>query len=428
MFITQDEIDQHFLNEGTESRLTIYSHFCYPHTPEEHQKFIKSQFGEYSGGSRAGYGYTKTYKGLDYERDYNFKKYDAVHLTIPNVVKEYERLIAQKRFPGEDAIAKIPEYERGQLARIVYNGFYNAPDDVPRPYPKGADYYDALPMIEEQLQDKGETAEMLAALTSRLDGTDESDRFYDSVRRAKEQLSEYVDGTFSLFNHRHDAPQQERSFVEQVAEDAARLAAEQPPAYERFSVIETDDGYAVWDDIRDEIYVDSEGVRETFPSEWQAEDYLEQVRKAVSKKEAAEWLYVERAKDTAAEQPVEPATQPAITDAEFAAQNLVPGETVFEIDGRTFLVDRVDTAHGVVNFQDITFVQKVGFPIFRTEPISFVRKIVEQADPAALALPQPQTDEPPAVLTPPKKKKQNALAYVRGKRDVSDRSESKACG
>ena len=411
MFITQDEIDQHFLNEGTESRLTIYSHFCYPHTPEEHQKFIKSQFGEYSGGSRAGYGYTKTYKGLDYERDYNFKKYDAVHLTIPNVVKEYERLIAQKRFPGEDAIAKIPEYERGQLARIVYNGFYNAPDEIPRPYPKNTDFYDAVPIIEKQLQDKTKAADMLAALTSRLDGLPEDDRYYDSVRRAKDRLSEYVDGTFSLFNHRHDAPQQERSFVEQVAEDAARLAAEQPSAYERFSVIETDDGYAVWDDIRDEIYVDSEGVRETFPSEWQAEDYLEQVRKAVSEKEAAEWLYVERAKDTAAEQPVEPATQPAITDAEFAAQNLVPGETVFEIDGRTFLVDRVDTAHGVVNFQDITFVQKVGFPIFRTEPISFVRKIVEQAAPAALALPQPQADEPPAVLTPPKKKKQNALAY-----------------
>lgn len=411
MFITQDEIDGFFLCDHLDSRLAVYSHFCYPHTSEEHQKFIKGSFGEYSGGGRAGYQHTKTSKGLEYERDYNFKKYDTVHLTIPNVVKEYEHLIAQKRFPGEDAIAKIPEYERGQLARIVYNGFYNAPDDVPRPYPKGADYYDALPMIEEQLQDKGETAEMLAALTSRLDGTDESDRFYDSVRRAKEQLSEYVDGTFSLFNHRHDAPQQERSFVEQVAEDAARLAAEQPSAYERFSVIETDDGYAVWDDIRDEIYVDSEGVRETFPSEWQAEDYLEQVRKAVSKKEAAEWLYVERAKDTAAEQPVEPATQPAITDAEFAAQNLVPGETVFEIDGRTFLVDRVDTAHGVVNFQDITFVQKVGFPIFRTEPISFVRKIVEQADPAALAPPQPQTDKPPAALTPPKKKKQNALAY-----------------
>ena len=346
MFITQDEIDHYFLREGVESRLAIYSHFCYPHTPEERQKFIKGSFGEYSGGSRAGYGYTKTYKGLEYERDYNFKKYDTVHLTIPNVVKEYERLIAQKRFPGEDAIAKIPEYERGQLARTVYNGFYNAPDDVPRPYPKGADYYDALPMIEEQLQDKGKTADMLAALTSRLDGTDESDRFYDSVRRAKDRLSEYVDGTFSLFNRRHDA-----QLVKAVEQNTAVQTAPDTAA----------------------------------PTQGES--------------------------DTGTMKPDELSTPATLTDEEFAAQNLVPGETLFEIDGRTFLVDRVDTAHGVVNFQDITFVQKVGFPIFRTEPISFVRKIVEQADPAALAPPQPQTDEPPAALTPPKKKKQNALAY-----------------
>ena len=404
MFITQDEIDGFFLCDHLDSRLAVYSHFCYPHTSEEHQKFIKSCFGEYSGSGRAGYQSTKTHKGLEYERDYNFKKYDAVHLTIPNVVKQYECLIAQKRFPGEDAIAKIPEYEHGQLARTVYNGFYNAPDDVPRPYPKGADYYDALPMIEEQLQDKGKTAEMLAALTSRLDGTDESDRSYDSVRRAKEQLSEYVDGTFSLFNHRHDAPQQERSFVEQVAEDAARLAAEQPPAYERFSVIETDDGYAVWDDIRDEIYVDSEGVRETFPSEWQAEDYLEQVRKAVNEKEAAEWLYVEQSRNTAAK-PEQPQSEPVST-----ADPVIVG-TRLTIDGRQFEVDSVDDHTQNVSLRDVTFEGGTGFPIFRTEPISFVRKIVEQADPAALAPPQPQTDKPPAALTPPKKKKQNALAY-----------------
>ena len=403
MFITQDEIDHHFLNEGTESRLTIYSHFCYPHTPEERQKFIKGSFGEYSGGARAGYGYTKTHKGLDYERDYNSKKYDTVHLTIPNVVKEYERLIAQKRFPGEDAIAKIPEYERGQLARTVYNGFYNAPDDVPRPYPKGADYYDALPMIEEQLQDKGKTAEILAALTSRLDGTDESDRSYDSIRRAKDRLSEYVDGTFSLFNHRHDAPRQERSFVEQVAEDAARLAAEQPPAYERFSVIETDDGYAVWDDIRDEIYVDSEGVRETFPSEWQAEDYLEQVRKAVNEKEAAEWLYVEQSRNTAAK-PEQPQSEPVST-----ADPVIVG-TRLTIDGRQFEVDSVDDHTQRVSLRDVTFEAGTGFPIFRKESIEYIRSHMEQSD-IAQETAAPQTDEPPAALTPPKKKKQNALAY-----------------
>ena len=205
MFITQDEIDQFFLAESVDSRLDVYAFFCYPHTKEEQQKFIKSRFGEYSGGGRDGYDYTKTYKGLTYQREYAGKQYDEVKLSIPNVVKEYERLIAQKRFPGEDAIAAIPRYERRQLARTVYFGFSDALDDVPRPYPKGADYYDAVPVIEEQLADKVKAAEMLEALTVYLDGMDEGDRHYDSCQQAREQLSEYVDGTFSLFNHRHDS-------------------------------------------------------------------------------------------------------------------------------------------------------------------------------------------------------------------------------
>ena len=205
MFITQDEIDQFFLADSVDSQLAVYSFFCYPRAKEEQQKFIKSRFGEYSGGGRDGYDYTKTYKGLTYQREYAGKQYDEVKLSIPNVVKEYERLIAQKRFPGEDAIAAIPQYERRQLARTVYFGFSDAPDDVPRPYPKGADYYDAVPVIEEQLADKVKAAEMLEALTAYLDGMDEGDRHYDSCQQAREQLSEYVDGTFSLFNHRHDS-------------------------------------------------------------------------------------------------------------------------------------------------------------------------------------------------------------------------------
>ena len=85
-------------------------------------------------------------------------------------------------------------------------------------------------------------------------------------------------------------------FIQQVMADVKKIAADELPFQERFSVIETEGGYAIWDDIRDEIYVDSEGVQEEFTSEWQAEDYLKQVRKAVADKEAAEWLAVERAK------------------------------------------------------------------------------------------------------------------------------------
>ena len=403
MFITQDEIDQFFLRDSVDRRLAVYSHFCYPHTPEECQKFIKGSFGEYSGGARAGYQHTKTSKGLEYERDYNFKKYDTVHLTIPNVVKEYERLIAQKRFPGEDAIAKIPEYERRQVARAIYSSLYNAPDNVPRPYYMGMDYYQAVPLIEEELQDKSTAMWLMDALNARLGEMQKDDRHYEFVHETHFQLYAYVNGEFSLFNHRHDAPQQERSFVEQVAEDTARLAAEQPPAYERFSVIESDDGYAVWDDIRDEVYVDEDGVSEHFSSEWQAEDYLEQVRKAVSEKEAAEWLYVEQSRNTAAK-PEQPQSEPVST-----ANPVIVG-TRLTIDGRQFEVDSIDDHTQNVSLRDVTFEAGTGFPIFRKESIDYVRAHMEQPD-IVQETAAPQADEPPVALTPPKKKKRNALAY-----------------
>ncbi|MBR2896154.1 MAG: DEAD/DEAH box helicase family protein, partial [Oscillospiraceae bacterium] len=72
-----------------------------------------------------------------------------------------------------------------------------------------------------------------------------------------------------------------------------------------------------------------------------------------------------------------------IADEEFANSHLVPGESTFEIDGRMFLVDRVNLDFGTVNFQDITFTNSTGFPIFRTESIDFVRRYVEQSEKAA---------------------------------------------
>ena len=69
-----------------------------------------------------------------------------------------------------------------------------------------------------------------------------------------------------------------------------------------------------------------------------------------------------------------------ISDQEFARDLLIPGESTFEIDGRTFLVDRVNLDFGSVNLEDITFANSTGFPIFRTEPISFVRRYIEQQE------------------------------------------------
>lgn len=81
--------------------------------------------------------------------------------------------------------------------------------------------------------------------------------------------------------------------VEAILEEVQRLPKDETPAPERFILIETDDGYAVWDDANDRIYVDEDGITEEFTSEWQAESYLLQLKEAVSRMEAREWRYIE---------------------------------------------------------------------------------------------------------------------------------------
>ena len=89
-----------------------------------------------------------------------------------------------------------------------------------------------------------------------------------------------------------------------------------------------------------------------------------------------------------------------ISDEEFARDHLIPGESTFEIDGRTFLVDRVNLDFGSVNFQDITFANSTGFPIFRTEPISFVRRYIEEQENQPV---QPETSAETVAVYPGEK-------------------------
>ena len=85
------------------------------------------------------------------------------------------------------------------------------------------------------------------------------------------------------------------------------------------------------------------------------------------------------------------------TDREFAQRELIPGETTFQWEGRTFLVDRVNPEFDSVNLQDITFVQNAGFPIFRTEHISTVRQYLESMpeDPVVEVIQEPVFAEKP---------------------------------
>ena len=67
-----------------------------------------------------------------------------------------------------------------------------------------------------------------------------------------------------------------------------------------------------------------------------------------------------------------------LSDSEYVRQNLIPGETTFELDGRTFQVSKLEPDIGRVELQDVTFANATGFPIFRVEPISVIRQHLEQ--------------------------------------------------
>ena len=56
----------------------------------------------------------------------------------------------------------------------------------------------------------------------------------------------------------------------------------------------------------------------------------------------------------------------------------IPLRMKLEEDGRIFTVESMDYSAGEVELRDDTFVSHRGFPIFRNEPVSYVREWVEQ--------------------------------------------------
>ena len=171
---------------------------------------------------------------------------------------------------------------------------------------------------------------------------------------------------------------EESSTVDEMLAYAERVAVEyetEPPE-ERFEVIMTsdafpdpEDAFAIWDNIREEYYAADDGKVLTYPTEEEAEAGLLEVRKAVSDKEAEEWLYAERVKQGVEPAPSEPAKQ---DNSDLIGTELT-------IDNRRYLIESIGEISGDVSMRDITFQNNVGFPINRVEKIGYVRRLLEQA-------------------------------------------------
>ena len=201
-FISGDEIDK-LLRGGkssTDYRLAVYSFYRNHSDRTEREEFLKNYHGEYSGynGGNDNISYQKS-KGVSFSHGSITEPYAKVELKWGAVEKRVSTMIAQGKFLSDDDRAAIPQYEKHQLARDIHTFFENVPQEQPHPYPYGFDYWNAVKLIEPQLDDSARVEEIYQMMVPIWETTPQNDQMYALRQRAFENLTVFRQGTFTLF-------------------------------------------------------------------------------------------------------------------------------------------------------------------------------------------------------------------------------------
>lgn len=201
-FISGDEIDN-LLRGGkrsTDYRLAVYSFYRNHTERKERENFLKHYHGEYSGHSGGNDDVTyQLSKGVSFSHGSITAPYAKVELKWPAVEKRVSAMIAQGRFLNDEDRAAMPQYEKRQLARNIRTFFENVPQEQPHPYPFGFAYWDAVKLIEPQLDDPARVEEIYQMMVPVWEATPQDDRMYALRRQAFENLTAFRQGTFTLF-------------------------------------------------------------------------------------------------------------------------------------------------------------------------------------------------------------------------------------
>ena len=201
-FISGDEIDN-LLRGGkrsTDYRLAVYSFYRNHTERKERENFLKHYHGEYSGHSGGNDDVTyQLSKGVSFSHGSITAPYAKVELKWPAVEKRVSAMIAQGRFLNDEDRAAMPQYEKRQLARNIRTFFENVPQEQPHPYPFGFAYWDAVKLIEPQLDDPARVEEIYQMMVPVWEATPQDDRMYALRQQAFENLTAFRQGTFTLF-------------------------------------------------------------------------------------------------------------------------------------------------------------------------------------------------------------------------------------
>lgn len=203
-FSFSQEMVDYVLRSGSgiqHGKFRIYSYFLQGHSRREQEEFLKEEYG--MGGrspilSGTGISEDHSAKGLKLSRGYQEGAPQLI-LKWSQVAKRIEELIAADRYMTAKELEYLPEYEKHILTREIYHFYSDQPEEVIRPYARGAMYDEAIRQIRPQLEEKKRVEQLAEEMSSVLANTADFDRKYAAMRKAYRDVCEFRDGIFSLF-------------------------------------------------------------------------------------------------------------------------------------------------------------------------------------------------------------------------------------
>ena len=220
MFITQDEIDAYLAGGGaySQGRLRTYSFYLLHEDERSRTGFIKEQYG-IGGSSHALSGADDSHanydgKGLFLARGAYGNPYTSILLSWNKVTNRVAYLIKNDQFLQAEDYARMPEYEREQMANKVLRFYDRLPEEIDRPFTD--DFFWEKPGKEmvAVLENPEQTEELLQKMDAALAALPLDFEAYGTNYQQKtellSELHQYAEGTYTIF----PTPEAEPSFAE----------------------------------------------------------------------------------------------------------------------------------------------------------------------------------------------------------------------
>ena len=424
-FITEDEINAYFTRGSnySDSRLAIYSFFLNHEDKKERANFLKDHYG-IGGSSHALCGADDSHedhdgKGIALERGPYGNPDASVHLNWNQAAGRIDRLIRDSEYLKPADYSRMPAYEQEKMAMRVMSFYHHLPSEVERPYPQDLYHEEGRKALVEKLAAPEQAVELLEQMDNALLSVPLDSEEYERKAESLSILHQYVEGTYTIFPEKKRAveiavPEQGQmsmfDFMEQEPqskEQSTAATVEEPqkdvpladekPSEQTLQPLPLDAaneyntlkerypdalvGYEQHDNF--EFYgEDAKRVSELLGSKLlEKETALGKVE--VSGFPREQWASQAMKLWKQGESVYLSGQQEDGTHAQtkyFRREEYLPVNTIIELDDREFRVDSVNFEQGTVSLQDMTLAKEARYPIFRTEPLEYIRHLYEQAD------------------------------------------------